>query len=83
MNSEIASASNGSSDLPGDSFESLLERLHEIILQLESGDLSLDETIARFQEGSGLAQQCMGMIDAAELKITELAPEMSSGLDLD
>lgn len=83
MDNDASSAQNGSSDTPGDSFESSLERLHEIILQLEAGDLSLNETIARFQEGSGLARECMRMIDAAELKITEIAPEMSSGLDLD
>ncbi|HEV2066868.1 MAG TPA: exodeoxyribonuclease VII small subunit [Thermomicrobiales bacterium] len=83
MSYDAAFAHNGSSDTAGDSFESSLERLHEIIVQLEAGDLSLDETIARFQEGSGLAQECMRMIDAAELKITELASEMSSGLDPD
>lgn len=83
MDNHSVSAHNGSTDASGDSFESSLERLHEIIIQLESGDLSLDETIARFQEGSVLAQQCMRMIDAAELKVTELAPDMSSGPDLD
>jgi len=78
MDNDSALAQNGSMDASEDSFESALERLHEIVIQLEGGDLSLEETIARFQEGSGLAQRCLRMIDTAELKITELASEPES-----
>lgn len=78
MDNDSAFAQNGSMDASEDSFESALERLHEIVIQLEGGDLSLEETIARFQEGSGLAQRCLRMIDTAELKITELASEPES-----
>ena len=78
MDNDTLSARNGSSDTDNDSFEASLERLHEIVTQLEAGDLTLDDSIARFQEGSALAQRCLQVIDAAELKVSELSPVSTS-----
>lgn len=78
MSDNAFSARNGSSDETSDSFEASLEKLHDIVTQLEAGELSLDDTIARFQEGSALAQRCLTMIDAAELKVTELSTDAAS-----
>lgn len=78
MNNDALPASNGSADATGHSFEASLERLHEIVTQLEAGELTLDDTIARFQEGSALAQHCLQVIDAAELKVSELSPAITS-----
>ncbi len=78
MDNDTLSARNGSSDTDNDSFEASLERLLEIVTQLEAGDLTLDDSIARFQEGSALAQRCLRVIDAAELKVSELSPVSTS-----
>lgn len=78
MDNDTLSARNGSSGADNDSFEASLERLHEIVTQLEAGDLTLDDSIARFQEGSALAQRCLQIIDAAELKVSELSPVSTS-----
>ncbi|MDQ3541103.1 MAG: exodeoxyribonuclease VII small subunit [Chloroflexota bacterium] len=78
MVNDALPARNGSGDAKGDSFEASLERLHEIVTQLEAGELTLDDTIARFQEGSALAQHCLQVIDAAELKVSELSPAIAS-----
>lgn len=74
MIEEGSTAGNGSTDADDHSFEASLERLHSIVTQLEEGGLTLDDTIARFQEGSALARHCVQMIDAAELKVSELPP---------
>jgi exodeoxyribonuclease VII small subunit len=54
-------------------FEAALERIRELVTLLESGDLTLEESIARYQEGSTLIQQCRALIADAELRIAELA----------
>ncbi len=56
-------------------FEESLEALHQIVAQLETGSLSLDDTIRKFREGSVLAAECLRQIDEAELRVTELSME--------
>ena len=54
------------------SFEASLEALHRIVSELETGSLTLDDTIRKFQEGSALAAECLRRIESAELRVTEL-----------
>ena len=60
------------------SFEDALTMLQDIVVELESGSLTLDETIERFREGTQLANRCQTLIAAAELRITELSPSSDS-----
>lgn len=53
-------------------FEQALDRLEVIVHQLESGENSLDEAMALFEEGSKLAGACSEMLDRAEQKVTKL-----------
>jgi exodeoxyribonuclease VII small subunit len=50
-------------------FEQALERLEEIVQKLESGNVSLDESIEIYQEGIMLSKQCSGMLQEAEGKV--------------
>ncbi len=50
-------------------FEEALERLEELVEQLESGNLALEETIARFEEGQGLLRTCTELLGRAEQKV--------------
>ncbi|MDF2520620.1 MAG: exodeoxyribonuclease small subunit [Clostridia bacterium] len=50
-------------------FEQALERLEEIVSKLESGNVSLDESIEIYQEGIMLSKQCSGMLQEAEGKV--------------
>jgi exodeoxyribonuclease VII small subunit len=54
------------------SFEAAICRLDEITKLLESGDLSLDESMKLFEEGTKLADFCNKQLDAAELKIVQV-----------
>lgn len=72
-----------------ESFEDVYRRLEESVRRLEEGGLTLDQSIALFEEGMTLAQQCRGLLDQAELRVTTLrdlfAAEAQSvdGFDLD
>jgi len=57
----------------GLSFESALTNLQDLVERLESGTLTLDETIDDFRQATELATLCQRLIAEAELKITELA----------
>ncbi|MGE5581516.1 MAG: exodeoxyribonuclease VII small subunit [Bacillota bacterium] len=52
---------------PGErNYEEAVARLEEIVQQLEAGNLTLDASLALFEEGIGLAKYCAEKLDAAE-----------------
>lgn len=53
-------------------FEESLQRLEEIVRQMEQGNVSLQESLNLFEEGSKLARQCGSLLDEAELKVVRL-----------
>jgi len=53
-------------------FAKALKRLEEIVRLLESGELSLEESLAKFEEGIGLARQLQGILDRAEQRVQEI-----------
>lgn len=54
------------------SFEQGLARLDEIVRHLEKGDLPLGESLALFEEGTGLLNTCNQMLEEAEQKVVKL-----------
>ena len=54
------------------SFESSLERLHEIVEQLESGELDLEASLVLFEEGVRLSRASQARLNSAEKRIEEL-----------
>ncbi len=54
------------------SFEHALERLGEVVRDLEEGNLTLDESLARYEEGMRFLNQCQKMLSSAERKIEVL-----------
>ena len=63
-----AAASKGQ-DLP---FEEALKKLETIVAAMESDELPLETLLARFEEGTRLAQICQAKLAEAELKIQQL-----------
>lgn len=53
-------------------FEDALGRLEEIVRHLEKGDLPLDESLALYEEGTGLIKACSKLLDEAEQKVVKL-----------
>lgn len=56
-------------------FEESLERIREIVNELESGDLSLEESITTFREGSTLLDHARKLIADAEMRVRVLTEE--------
>jgi exodeoxyribonuclease VII small subunit len=54
------------------SFEDALKRLEEIVRQLESGDVPLEESIRLYQEGDRLRSQCETRLKSAQAKIDQI-----------
>ena len=54
-------------------FEASMQRLEEIVHQLEDGSVPLSDALKLFQEGTGLVSGCNAMLDRAELEIVKLA----------
>ena len=53
-------------------FEKSLERLETIVEEMESGELSLEQMIKHFEEGSKLVTLCSGKLNEVEQKIEKL-----------
>lgn len=51
-------------------FEQSLKRLDEIIAKLENNEISLEESIEIYREGTALAGKCHSLLDSAELLVT-------------
>jgi exodeoxyribonuclease VII small subunit len=68
-----------------ETFEQTYARLEETVGKLEQGGLTLEESIALYEEGMTLARKCQEMLDGAEQKITKLkesfapVPERTNG----
>ena len=54
------------------SFEEQLSELEKIINELENGNLNLDDSVVKFEEGMKISKECSKMLENAEKKITIL-----------
>ncbi len=53
--------------------EEALKRLETIAEQLEDPELDLDQAVKLYEEGLRLYERCAKKLDAADLRITQLA----------
>ncbi len=61
-------------------FEDAYQELVEIIDQLESGALSLDESMTLFERGRKLVTLCEGQLNVAELRVSQLLSDADGTL---
>ncbi len=54
------------------SFEEQISELENIINELENGNLNLDDSVVKFEEGMKISKECSKMLENAEKKITIL-----------
>lgn len=54
-------------------FEKDIERIRQVISDLERGGKHLDETMRLFEEGVSLVDKCRSYLEEAELVVEELA----------
>lgn len=55
-----------------DKFETSIKELEEIVRALESGNVSLDESLLLFEKGVKLTKNCQKLLNEAEKKVSIL-----------
>lgn len=53
-------------------FETALKELEEIVRQMESGDLSLEDAVQKYESGMKKSKYCLDLLDKTEKKISML-----------
>ena len=64
------------------SFELALENLEQVVEQLETGELSLEDSLAAFERGVGLVKHCNQKLNEVERKIEILVKDKEGKLQL-
>jgi exodeoxyribonuclease VII small subunit len=53
-------------------FEQAFAQLEEIVQRLEAGELTLQESLDLYEQGMAAARHCQTLLDAAELRVTQI-----------
>ena len=61
-------------------FEASLNRLEEIVSELEKGDLPLEQSLKLFEEGVKLARICTTRLEEAERKVEILLKDKNGSM---
>lgn len=56
-------------------FEDLLKELDEVVKALESGNLSLDESIEKYKKGIELSNECKNLLENAKKEVVKKMDE--------
>lgn len=64
-------------------FEKSMTELEEIVMQLEKGELSLDDSLKQFEKGITIARHCQDVLSQAEQKIEGLTALTMKGSNPD
>lgn len=65
-----------------ESFEQCLKRLEKIVDTLETGSVSLEDSIKMYEEGVELSKKCLAKLETAEIKIKKLSKDLNGKLTL-
>jgi exodeoxyribonuclease VII small subunit len=63
-------------------FEAALEELEQLVERMETGELSLEESLKAFERGVVLTRDCQKALKDAELRVQALT-ETDAGLSLE
>ena len=61
-------------------FDELLDRLQKVVTKLEAGNLGLEDSLAAYEEGVGLARAAHGVLDGAEKRVELLVRSSTGGI---
>jgi len=62
----------GAIKMKEEDFETKMQALEKIVSDLEKGDLNLDESVKKFEEGMKISKECSKMLEKTEKRITIL-----------
>lgn len=61
-------------------FEQSLKKLEAIVAQMERGDVTLEDSVKLFEEGTKLAEQCKQQLAEAEGKVEILIKQRNGAM---
>ena len=61
-------------------FESALKELEEIVRQMESGDLCLEDAVKKYESGMKQSKYCLDLLDKTEKKIAMLTKDRDGNI---
>jgi exodeoxyribonuclease VII small subunit len=64
-------------------FEKALSELEALVEDMEQGNLSLEESLKRFEKGIALSTECQQALQNAELKIKQLVEKNGKLIEQD
>lgn len=53
-------------------FEQSLDELEQLVVRMEHGELSLDDSLQSFERGIALYRNCQNALEQAELRVSQL-----------
>ncbi len=65
------------------SFEEKIRELEDIVKELESGDVNLDDAIEKYTKAMKLAKECSDRLNAATEKVNKILKENGELVDFD
>lgn len=65
------------------SFEEALQKLESLVEKMESGDISLEQSLEWFEEGIRLVKSCRKQMENAEQKVQSLIKDSEGKLELE
>jgi exodeoxyribonuclease VII small subunit len=57
------------------SFEQAIKKLTDIVSKIEQGQISLEQSLAQYEQGMELIKHCRAILQKAEKKIEEISKE--------
>src|SRR4030095_13701924 len=69
-------------DVSSKNFESAMEEIEQVVEQIESGELSLEESLAAYEKGVGLVKFCYQKLNEVEKRIEVLVKDKEGKLQL-
>lgn len=76
-----AGAANGSAAGPELGFDQILARLREVVVRLESGELTLEQSLVIYEQGVQLARRGQQLLASAEKRV-EILLSASGGVEV-
>ena len=61
-----------SSNIDGMTFEESFAELERIVREIENGDVTLSQTVERYERGQRLATHCDRLLETAQLRVSKL-----------
>jgi exodeoxyribonuclease VII small subunit len=69
----MAEKKDNNNDISNLSFEQAIKKLTDIVSKIESGSVSLEQSLNQYEQGMELIKHCRGILQKAEKKIEEIS----------